>query len=156
MKFTSHTVQQTRKIAADFAKKIILEMGGPRFFLIGLVGDLGAGKTTFVQGMAQGLGMDPDYYVHSPTFTLVNEYRATKSHPDIHLIHLIHVDLYRIESPQAAENLALEDYFNPGNVVVVEWPEKCPPLLQQTHIKIQIYTLSPQKREIVIEKTTEF
>ncbi len=148
MKIISRTTQQTRAIAADFAKKTILEMKSDRPLLIGLMGDLGAGKTTFVQGMAQGLGIDPDYYVNSPTFTLVNEYRLDRPL----LKHLIHIDLYRIENPQAAENLALEDYLSPGHLVVVEWPEKWPRLLQQIQIKIEIHLLSPKEREIVIEK----
>jgi tRNA threonylcarbamoyladenosine biosynthesis protein TsaE len=69
-KHVSKSASQTANIAADFGRT--LKPGR----VIGLIGDLGAGKTTFVQGLARGLGIDPDYYVNSPTFTLINEYRG--------------------------------------------------------------------------------
>jgi tRNA threonylcarbamoyladenosine biosynthesis protein TsaE len=71
--------------------------------------------------MAKGLGIDPDYYVNSPTFTLVNEYRGRG-------IPLVHVDLYRIEKPIEGETLGLDEYLASGAVVAVEWVERMPEL----------------------------
>ena len=99
----SHSAAETQKIAAGFAKTV--KSGS----VIGLYGDLGAGKTTFVQGMARGLGVG--VAVTSPTFTLVNDYGP-----------LIHVDLYRIEQPKEIETLGLEEYRD--RILVIEWAEK--------------------------------
>ncbi len=79
-----------------------------------LVGDLGAGKTTFVRGMALGLGLDPDS-VSSPTFTLIQEYRGNPS--------LYHVDLYRLQGAET-EDLGLEELSAGNAVVAIEWAEK--------------------------------
>jgi tRNA threonylcarbamoyladenosine biosynthesis protein TsaE len=93
-----------------------------------LYGDLGAGKTAFVRGLAAGLGLDPDA-VTSPTFTIVQEYRG----PDRILQH---VDLYRLNPAEVAD-LALEDLAGPSTVMAIEWAERLPsppppPLIEVT------------------------
>jgi len=80
-----------------------------------LYGDLGAGKTVFVRGLAEGLGLDPDA-VSSPTFTIVQEYRGAA-------LTLQHVDLYRL-SPREVEDLALEDLLSASTVMAIEWAER--------------------------------
>jgi tRNA threonylcarbamoyladenosine biosynthesis protein TsaE len=110
-----------------------------------LVGDLGAGKTTFVQGLARGLGIDPEYYVNSPTFTLINEYRGKG--PD-----LIHVDLYRIEKPLEGETLGLDEYLGSGAIVAVEWIEKWPELMSFLSFKVHLEVISDHQRSIEIVK----
>jgi tRNA threonylcarbamoyladenosine biosynthesis protein TsaE len=94
--------------------------------LIGLQGDLGAGKTTFVRGLAHGLGVDPDR-VRSPTFTLVNEYGGGR-------LPLFHIDLYRLV-PAAVDRMALREYLYGDGVCVVEWIDRLgedPPRLHVT------------------------
>jgi tRNA threonylcarbamoyladenosine biosynthesis protein TsaE len=137
MKLFSESPAQTRRIAGDFAKR--LQPGS----VVGLVGDLGAGKTTFVQGMAKGLGIDPDYYVNSPTFTLVNEYRGKGA-------TLIHVDLYRIEKPMEGESLGLDEYLASGAIVAVEWIERMPDLEKRVTDRVEIRVAGDHGREIEI------
>src|SRR5262249_49524254 len=135
MKFISKSPAETKKIAADFAKKIVSSQRWPVPVIAGLFGELGAGKTTFVQGLARGCGIDPDYYVNSPTFTMVNEYQGKA-------IVLIHVDLYRVERPIEGRTLALEEYLLPGHLVVVEWPEKWPELAKHLDFQVRFEMVS--------------
>ena len=158
MRFISKSKKETQKAGAEFSRKIVgaalrgrPDEGQPHRVaptVIGLSGDLGSGKTTFVQGMARGLGIDPDYYVNSPTFTLVNEYvvGACDNTP----VHLIHVDLYRIAKPGEAEMLALEEYIRPGNIVVIEWAERLPGFLQGLDFEVRFGVISDTAREIEI------
>ena len=82
-----------------------------------LYGDLGAGKTTFVRGMAEELGIEPDQ-VSSPTFTIVHEYRGAR-------FTLQHVDLYRL-SPSEVSDLALDDLLEEATIMAIEWAERLP------------------------------
>lgn len=137
MKAVSNNYQQTIKIAEEFAKD--LRPGD----LVGLVGDLGAGKTTFVQGLAKGLGIHSEYYVNSPTFTLVNEYRGAG-------LPLVHVDLYRIEKPLEGETLGLDEYLVSGAILAVEWIERMPSLEKRMTHRVEIRQTGPESREIVM------
>jgi tRNA threonylcarbamoyladenosine biosynthesis protein TsaE len=93
-------------------------MGGriDRKMSIALVGDLGAGKTTFVQGLARGLGVSKDIYVTSPSFSIINEYPAG-------LFTLCHLDLYRLGSGDELEFIGFDDLIEDDRIIVVEWPE---------------------------------
>lgn len=84
-------------------------------FHIALTGDLGAGKTTFVKGLAQGLKVPSDYYITSPTFNIINEYPAGQA-------TLCHIDLYRLGSVDELEYTGFYDLVSNGNILVVEWP----------------------------------
>lgn len=110
----SHSTAET--IAAGRA---VAEGCGPGA-VIALCGDLGAGKTHFVKGLAVGLGCEGE--VTSPTFTLVHEYRGGR-------LPLFHFDLYRLESADEALALGLDDYLEAGGVCVFEWADKFPELL---------------------------
>jgi len=105
----SSSEDETRRIAARVAATL-----HPGEVLL-VSGDLGAGKTAFVRGLAEGLGLDGDL-VTSPTFTLVHEYRGGR-------LPLIHVDLYRLDSVDLAE-IGLDDDLATAGVVAVEWPER--------------------------------
>ncbi len=82
---------------------------------ISLSGELGAGKTTLVQGMAKGLNVPDNYYVTSPTYTIINEYPGR--------INLCHMDLYRLSSTDELDYLGFDEIISSGSVIVIEWPE---------------------------------
>ncbi|WP_457551396.1 tRNA (adenosine(37)-N6)-threonylcarbamoyltransferase complex ATPase subunit type 1 TsaE [Desulfobacula sp.] len=83
---------------------------------IALKGELGAGKTTFVQGFAKGLGVSEKYYITSPTYNIINEYPAGP-------LTLCHLDLYRLESFEELETIGFEDLVDDTHIIVVEWPQ---------------------------------
>ena len=104
---TSRSPEETFELASDFGKNA--QPG----LVIGLIGDLGAGKTQFVKGFASGLGISER--VHSPTFTLVNEYHTGR-------VRCFHLDLYRLNSPEEVRSAGLEAYFEPKDgVTLIEW-----------------------------------
>ena len=105
----THSEEDTQKVARDLATA--LNAGD----VLLLSGDLGAGKTTFVRGLAEGLGIDPGE-VSSPTFTLVHEYRGGR-------LTLYHADLYRLENT-ATNDLGLEEIGVQDGVLAIEWPDR--------------------------------
>ena len=143
--YISKSVAQTKKIGEELGKEWRGRAHGSHSPLIGLYGDLGAGKTTFVQGLAKGLGVDSSYYVNSPTFTLMNEYKDAKG-----TLMLVHMDLYRMDSPQACETLAIEDYLSQDVVIAIEWPERGPLLGRQFRYRVRFEAISPTQRKIEI------
>lgn len=97
--------------------------------VLSLSGDLGAGKTTFVQGLAVGLNVTE--WVTSPTFILMKEYQGAR-------FPLFHLDVYRLNTAQEVLDLGIDDYLDPRGVVVVEWGEMIEPLLPPTHLLVTI------------------
>jgi len=108
--------------------------------VIALIGPLGAGKTTFIQGIAEGIGVKD--YVTSPTFIIINEYQG-------HL-PFYHVDLYRLDEVKDIEDLGIEEYFNRGGVCVIEWAEKLKDLLPANAERIKIEVVSENERKICV------
>jgi tRNA threonylcarbamoyladenosine biosynthesis protein TsaE len=109
--------------------------------VIGLIGDLGAGKTQLAKGIARGLGIQAR--VHSPTFTLVNEYPGGR-------LPLFHIDLYRLQTVEEIVFAGLEEYFQPAGVTVIEWAEKItrvPSLFR----RVQITAIDESGRRIIYE-----
>lgn len=107
-----------------------------------LYGDLGAGKTAFVRGLAEGLGVDRAE-VSSPTFTLIQEYRGGR-------LPLFHVDLYRIEDPREFDELGLDEIAEDG-VLAIEWAEKLPARLKPSrYVNVRIAHGEGEQREIEI------
>ena len=98
----------------EAAKAFIKDIGEDRIFLF--EGEMGSGKTTFIAEVCRQLGADDDF--GSPTFSLVNEYRDKSGSP------IYHFDLYRLESPQEALEMGVEEYFNSGDLCLVEWPDR--------------------------------
>lgn len=110
--------------------------------LVNLGGTLGAGKTLFVKGVGQGLGIDPGV-VTSPTFSIINEYEGTK-------FPLYHFDLYRLESDLDLEQVGFEDYFYGSGITVVEWGDLFTHYLPQDRLDICLKSSAPKERTLSI------
>lgn len=124
MIFTSKSEQETQKFGQKFAQRL---KGGE---IIGLSGDLGGGKTTFVKGLARGLGIRD--LVTSPTFVMLKEYRVRDLSKS-----LLHVDLYRLQKPEEIETIGLKEYLKkPDKICVIEWAEKIRDYLKKLPAKI--------------------
>jgi tRNA threonylcarbamoyladenosine biosynthesis protein TsaE len=135
----SNSPEETYRLGAEFAASAQAGL------VLGLVGDLGAGKTQYVKGFAAGLGISER--VHSPTFTLVNEYRSGR-------LPCYHLDLYRLESAEQILAAGLEQYFNPQDgVTVIEWFDRARdqvPVGGRLRI-VYIQARDEQEREIAYE-----
>ena len=108
--------------------------------VLALTGDLGSGKTTFVQGLAKGLDVPDDYYITSPTYTLINEYPGR--------YHLFHVDLYRIENHAEFDDIGLYEILRSDGIVAIEWADKLPKNLLLEYLAIHIDILNDESRKI--------
>jgi tRNA threonylcarbamoyladenosine biosynthesis protein TsaE len=106
--------------------------------ILALSGPLGAGKTTLIQGIAQGLEIKD--YVTSPTFILINEYQGR--------LPFYHIDLYRLEDPAQIEDLGIFEYFEKDGIVVIEWAERLGDLLPENAKQIKIEVRGENKRKI--------
>lgn len=118
--------------------------------VLALTGDLGAGKTTLIKGIAQGLGIKK--IITSPTFVLMKIYSINKAQRTIH--KLVHLDCYRLKSAQDILNIGAQEYFGrPDTVVVIEWAEKIKPILPKNAIKLKLgLGKKSNERKIQIKK----
>lgn len=133
--FISRSPEETRRIARE------LLGGQSRRALLALHGELGAGKTCFVQGLAAALGIADA--VTSPTFTIVNEYRGR--------LPLYHIDLYRLSGPDELFALGLDEYLEAEAVIAIEWAERAEELLPPDTVDVFLRNLdAPDRREITI------
>lgn len=108
-----------------------------------LVGDLGAGKTTFTQGLALGLGLPPDEPVNSPTFTLLTEHPGGR-------VPLFHFDVYRLADSSGLYDLAFDEYLDAGGVTVIEWADKVADALPDDRLEIRLTAAGENAREIIL------
>jgi len=123
----------------QYAKNLVGNLSLP--VIITLTGDLGSGKTTFVQGLAEGLGIEKK--VNSPTFLIIKKYEGDRT--------LYHADLYRLSSEKEVAGTGLLEILNEKNsIVVIEWAEKMGKYLPEKRIDIQFKYVDENKREIII------
>lgn len=135
VEFISHSVAQTQRAGVALAQ--LVQPGD----IIWLEGELGAGKTTFTKGIAQGLGVTG--YVNSPTFTLVNEYQGR--------LPVYHLDCYRLESGREALDFGLEEYLYGEGVTIIEWPERIREVLPPEYLRVQLRYVTDTKRSMRLE-----
>ncbi|MFD2172020.1 tRNA (adenosine(37)-N6)-threonylcarbamoyltransferase complex ATPase subunit type 1 TsaE [Tumebacillus lipolyticus] len=136
--YQTESVEQTQRVAKALGSMV--QPGD----LICLSGDLGAGKTTFTQGLACGLGVEEP--VSSPTFTIIKEYDEGR-------IPLYHMDIYRLGERAAEEELGLDDYFFGAGVSVVEWAEWLEEVLPADRVQVMLQNLSAEGRKITFTAT---
>jgi len=122
-----------------FGRSLAAELSPPLIVL--LRGDLGAGKTTLVKGIAEGFGASKADQVTSPTFTLVHEYRSPRA-------VLYHIDLYRIETERELETLGLDDLLAPDSILLIEWGEKFSRFERERDIEIRLERVTETGRRI--------
>jgi tRNA threonylcarbamoyladenosine biosynthesis protein TsaE len=132
--FISHSESQTRRLGARLAA--FLNPGD----VLALVGDLGSGKTRWVQGVCKGLGVVD--MVTSPTFTLVNEYQG--------LYPVYHIDLYRLTDPSETATFGLEDYLYGSGITLIEWADRIKNLLPEEYLTVELHHLEETKRRVVL------
>ncbi len=140
MEYITNSEKETKKLAQDLAKRIQQENLGN---VVALNGDLGAGKTTFVQGFAQGLGIKEK--IISPTFVLIRQHLI----PGGNLLY--HIDLYRLNNEKGFEELGLKELLdNPNNLLLIEWAEKIEKYLPKNTVKIRIEKMNPKQRKFTV------
>ena len=139
--YITHSAEETIALGRELAPTLA------HLRLVLLRGDLGAGKTTLVKGIAEGLHAAAQEDVTSPTFTLVHEYRGPE-------VAIYHVDLYRINTPRELDTLGLDELLSePGNLVVMEWGEKFARFERERDVEIRIERVGEQERRIIVTAT---
>lgn len=138
-RFVAQTEEETEQLAQQLAERL-----GPGMVL-GLDGDLGAGKTRFAQALARGLGVEDT--VNSPTFTIIKEYEGRR-------MPFYHMDVYRL-SQMEADELGLDEYFFGQGVTVVEWASLIPQLLPEQRLHVYIAVTGPTSREFSMQPIGE-
>ena len=133
----THSPAGTKRAARSLAKDL------KRGDVLALYGDLGAGKTTFVKGLAKGLGVRSEKDVSSPTFVLIHEYAGKE--------RIFHLDWYRLTAVGGADAEFAQECF-PAGITLIEWPERGRDLLPRKRIEVRIRRLGPTERRIVIRK----
>ena len=135
------TAEETIACGIELAKQLV----PPQLVL--LQGELGAGKTTLVKGIAEGFGAAKRENVTSPTFTLVHEYRS----PDLTLYH---IDLYRIETLRELDTLAIDDLRDTRSILLIEWGEKFERFRQEADLVVALERTGDKERTITWSRTT--
>ncbi|MCK4386905.1 MAG: tRNA (adenosine(37)-N6)-threonylcarbamoyltransferase complex ATPase subunit type 1 TsaE [Candidatus Pacebacteria bacterium] len=131
------------KFAGAFVKK--LRLNNQRAAVIGLQGNLGSGKTTFVQCVAKILEIEQ--YITSPTFVIQKKYKVNK--PGINFVNLIHIDAYRLNSGEELARLGWREIAaNPKNIIFIEWPKRVEEILPSDAIKLHFEFIDEQTRKI--------
>jgi len=135
--FTTHSAEETTELGRQLAAE--LKPGA----VVLLRGDLGAGKTTLVKGIAEGFNAAEAEAVTSPTFTLIHEYRGPQ-------VTLYHIDLYRIDTQRELDTLALDDLMEPNTILLIEWGEKFDRFARERDVEIAIEHRGGDERQIAL------
>jgi tRNA threonylcarbamoyladenosine biosynthesis protein TsaE len=136
---STHSAEET----VEFGRSLLELLTPPKLVL--LRGDLGAGKTTLVKGIAAAFDAASEDEVTSPTFTLIHEYRGPNA-------NLFHIDLYRLETARELDTLALDDLREENSILLIEWGEKFPRLVRDRDLEISLEREGENGRRIRIER----
>jgi tRNA threonylcarbamoyladenosine biosynthesis protein TsaE len=135
------TITHSAEETTAFGRTLTDLLAPPKLVL--LRGDLGAGKTTLIKGIAAGFQAASEEDVTSPTFTLVHEYRGPQA-------NLYHVDLYRVDTPRQLETLGLNDLFAENSVLLIEWGEKFARFARDRDVEITLERIGENDRKIQV------
>ena len=135
----THSAEET----IAFGRTLAELLAPPKLVL--LRGDLGAGKTTLVKGIAAAFEAAAEEDVTSPTFTLVHEYRGPRA-------NLYHIDLYRVDTPRQLETLGLDDLRSDDSILLIEWGEKFPRLVRDRDVEIVLERVGESDRRIRVSE----
>ena len=130
----SQSVGETKKLGQKIGTLLQYPL------IIALIGDLGSGKTAFVQGLAAGLDVSADYYITSPTFTLINEYPGR--------LPLFHVDLYRLEAVDDLDDIGLDELLSDRAVIAIEWADKLAGDLAAEYLSLDFQMIDENCRKV--------
>lgn len=136
--FQTHSAEET----TELGRRLVADLKPGSIVL--LRGDLGAGKTTMVKGIAEGFQAAKAEDVTSPTFTLIHEYRGPA-------VTLFHIDLYRIDTQRELDTLALDDLMTPQSILLIEWGEKFARFAQERDVEIAIEHRGAEDRVITVK-----
>ncbi len=137
--FNTSSPEETIALGRELASRL----APPKLVL--LRGDLGAGKTTLVKGIAQAFEAAPEDNVTSPTFTLIHEYRGPGA-------TLYHIDLYRVDTQRELETLGLDDLMGEDHILLIEWGEKFDRFVRERDLEIALQRMGENQRRIVISQ----
>lgn len=132
-------ITQSAEETIALGRKLAALLAPPKIVL--LRGNLGAGKTTLVKGIAEAFGAASAEDVTSPTFTLIHEYRGPAA-------NLFHIDLYRVDTPRELETLGLDDLISENSVLLIEWGEKFPRFALERDVEIVLEAIGEDQRSI--------
>jgi tRNA threonylcarbamoyladenosine biosynthesis protein TsaE len=135
------TTTQSAEETVTFGRSLVELLAPPKLVL--LRGDLGAGKTTLVKGIAAAFEAASEEEVTSPTFTLIHEYRGPRA-------NLFHIDLYRIDTQRELDTLALDDLRGEDSILLIEWGEKFPRFARERDLEIVLERKSENERKITL------
>jgi tRNA threonylcarbamoyladenosine biosynthesis protein TsaE len=138
---TSQTTTHSAEETIAYGRSLAAKLSPP--LLVLLRGDLGAGKTTLVKGIAEGFDAARAEDVTSPTFTLIHEYRGPG-------VNIYHIDLYRIDTPRELETLGLDDLLAPNCILLIEWGEKFPRFERDRDLEISFERVGENERTIQV------
>jgi tRNA threonylcarbamoyladenosine biosynthesis protein TsaE len=141
---TRETITRSAAETIAFGHSLAASLAPPKLVL--LRGELGAGKTTLVKGVAEAFQAAKQEDVTSPTFTLVHEYRGPR-------VTVYHIDLYRVDTPRQLETLGLDDLMADNAVLLIEWGEKFPRFVRERDVEIALEATGEEERKIVVTTT---
>lgn len=145
MELITNNPSQTKRLGEKFTEKILKEKLKKRAFIIGLVGDLGGGKTTFLQGFGRELGIKGK--ILSPTFLIMRRFKVS----GFKFKNFYHIDCYRVDKPKEILDLGFKEIIsNPRNIVAIEWAEKVKKILPKETTWIKFQFGGKNKRKIII------
>lgn len=140
--FTTNSADETTQLGRQLASRL-----RPGTIVL-LRGDLGAGKTTLVKGIAEGFHAAAAEEVTSPTFTLIHEYRGPE-------VTLYHIDLYRIDTQRELDTLAIDDLMDSRNILLIEWGEKFERFKRERDTEIAIEAAGGDHRQIIVQASNQ-